>query len=146
MHVQEIDPVNNSSECRGSAACHGAELVFEWDNAAAYNITLTRDEQHLVQALAAAVRQFAEQASIAWPVFDPQSLAFMQLQVRVTLGSCCCCFARTHAHASHIMQAPTPIPSLNEGTPQCALWSAASSRRAATGLLMALFEKQRGNL
>ena len=103
VHVQEVDPVNNSSECRGRAACHGAELVFEWDNAAAYNISLTPDEQLLVEALAAAVRQLAAQASVAWPRFDPQSLAFMQLQASVALGCSCRCIAHAHVRASHAM-------------------------------------------
>ena len=84
VHVQRVDPVNNSSECAGKAACHGAELVFEWDNAAAYGINYTEDEQQLVQALSAVVRQLAAQGSISWPRFDPQSVAFMQVQVSVT--------------------------------------------------------------
>jgi hypothetical protein len=81
MHVQRVDPVNNSSECAGSAACHGAELVFEWDNAAAYNISFTPDEQSLAEALAAVLRQLAAQRSISWPRFDPKTAAFTLIQV-----------------------------------------------------------------
>ncbi len=95
MHVQTVDPVNNSSECAGRAACHGAELVFEWDNAAAYNLTFTPDESRLVDALAAVVRQLAAQGYVSWPRFDAQSLAFTRVQVGMTRRSCsvifCCC-------------------------------------------------------
>ena len=80
--------MNNSSECAGRAACHGAELVFEWDNAAAYNLTFTADESQLVDALASVVRQLAARGSVSWPRFDPQSLAFTQIQVGVTCCSC----------------------------------------------------------
>ncbi len=86
--MQQVDPVNNSSECVGRAACHGAELVFEWDNALAYNISFTTAEEHLVEALASVVRQLAAQGSIAWPRFDPQSIAFTLVQVIVALHRC----------------------------------------------------------
>lgn len=77
--------MNNSSECAGVAACHGAELVFEWDNAAAYNISFTPDETSLAQAFAVVLRQLAAQGSIPWPRFDPESRAFMQIQVSHSL-------------------------------------------------------------
>ena len=77
--------MNNSSECAGVAACHGAELVFEWDNAAAYNISFTPDETSLAQAFAVVLRQLAAQGSIPWPRFDPDSRAFMQVQVSHSL-------------------------------------------------------------
>ena len=114
VHVQQVDPVNNSSECAGRAACHGAELVFEWDNALAYNISFTPEEQRLVESLTSVVRQFAAQGSISWPRFDPQSIAFTLVQVSVTLhrlsliSLLCARFSALHSPSG--IRPPSPSP------------------------------------
>jgi hypothetical protein len=117
--------------------------VFEWDNAAAYNISFTGEEQQLVLALAAMLRQFAAQGYISWPRFDLQTSAFTQVQVSTACGTRRSrCLRRTAVSVSDVAvssQAPTPLPSIDEGVPECALWEAAPAQQAARSLPLQLW-------
>jgi hypothetical protein len=115
--------------------------VFEWDNAAAYNISFTGEEMQMVLELAAMLRQFAAQGSISWPRFDLQTSAFTQVQVSAAFGTRrSCCLRRTALSVSDgATQAPTPLPSIDEGVPECALWEAAPAQQAARSLPLQLW-------